>query len=94
MTIATHPCRLTDEPIGPCGVPERLFTAQHESGHCVAARVLANFSSGGAWIEAGPNYVGGLTVLIDHFSNALLNMNVLGLNNCRYAHKATQRDIR
>ena len=55
----THRCPL-DEPIGPCGVvPDRFYTAVHEAAHAVTARLLSNFSSGGAWVEIGGN---GLTI--------------------------------
>ena len=62
MTTATPLCPIEGEPLGPGGVAERLFTAQHESGHAVISRLLTGFSSGGAWVEVGPGYVRGDTI--------------------------------
>jgi hypothetical protein len=47
------------ELVGPSGVPERLYAAQHEAGHAVIARVLCGFSAGGAELAIVPGNVVG-----------------------------------
>ena len=55
-------CPIKGEPVGPNGISERNYTAQHEAGHAVVSRFLCGFSVGGARLEILPDNVPGEAV--------------------------------